>query len=546
MRCDDGTPFAGALMSEHHSMVRGRTLLAGKIVSDFGQSSIDCVIRRISDHGATVTAESPLSIPERFHLLIPHEGPPRPCKRVWQSGSEIGLEFEAVETRQAAPSAESPDRRTDTLMRGQMLALRSAMDEIETGVVLLDSDLRAQFINRAFRRMWALPDAVADSKPSYVALLYHGRDTGAYEISAAEMEAHSARRVQQMRDGDRTPCDLRRTNGEVIRVQSAVLPNGGRMLSYAYVTDIVRHSDELELLRNALDNISDGVMLLDADLRAQFLNKRVREYFGVTPEQVTTRPTYLELLRNAPDADQHDVAPDQLAALFGRRVEAARTGTPAVADKVLPNGRHIRMHCAITAANGRLMTFCDITDLVHNAELLEKLATVDAMTGLYNRRHFMVLAEAEWGRFQRYQRPLSMLMLDIDHFKSVNDRYGHAVGDEAIALVAAACQRGKRNSDVAGRLGGEEFAILLPETDAAQALVVAERVREGVAAQFLSVHKVRFNVTISVGVAEAVVSMPAIDALLRACDEALYQAKGSGRNRTVTWSAPAAPTLAAE
>src|SRR6202012_5946327 len=116
--------------------------------------------------------------------------------------------------------------------------------------------------------------------------------------------------------------------------------------------------------------------------------------------------------------------------------------------------------------------------------------------GFSNRRHFMTLAEAEWGRFQRYQRPLSMLMLDIDHFKSVNDRYGHAVGDEAIIAVVTACQNGKRNSDIAGRLGGEEFAILLPETDAAQATVVAERIRESVAAHIFSVHKVRFNVTI--------------------------------------------------
>jgi diguanylate cyclase (GGDEF)-like protein len=139
-----------------------------------------------------------------------------------------------------------------------------------------------------------------------------------------------------------------------------------------------------------------------------------------------------------------------------------------------------------------------------------------------------------------------MLMLDIDHFKSVNDRDGHAVGDEAIISVAAACQRGKRNSDIAGRLGGEEFAILLPETDTEQALVVAERIRESIAAQFLSVHKVCFNVTISVGIASASLSMSGVEALMRAADEALYQAKEAGRDRVVTWSAPTVSKLAAE
>lgn len=112
-----------------------------------------------------------------------------------------------------------------------------------------------------------------------------------------------------------------------------------------------------------------------------------------------------------------------------------------------------------------MLTYCDISDLVRSAEQLEKLATIDSMTGLFNRRHFLALAAAEWSRFLRYQRPLSMLAIDVDHFKSVNDRYGHAVGDEAIASVAATCQQCKRASDIVGRIGGEEFAVLLPETD---------------------------------------------------------------------------------
>src|SRR5580700_387958 len=156
-------------MAEQKFSLRGRTLLAGRIISNFGQSSIDCVIQRMSDRGATVTTESPLGIPSHFHLLIPGEGPPRPCKLVWQSGKELGLEFESADTKDEAPAAREPsERRAGSIANGQMLALRSALDEIETGVVLLDGDMRAQFINRAFRRMWALPDEVADRKPSLV------------------------------------------------------------------------------------------------------------------------------------------------------------------------------------------------------------------------------------------------------------------------------------------------------------------------------------------------------------------------------------------
>jgi diguanylate cyclase (GGDEF)-like protein len=537
-------------MSEHHSIPGGRTLLAGKVISNFGQSSIDCVVRRLSDHGATITVESPLGIPKQFHLRIPDNGPPRLCKMVWQSNKEIGIEFEVADAASADADAQPalPERRGDQMIRGQTLALRSALDEIQIGVVLLDADLRAQFINRAFRQMWKLPDQVADSRPAFAALMYHGRDTSAYEVAQADLDNYVAHRVGLVRAGSMAPLDLRRSNGEVIRMQCAALPNGGRMLSYTFVTDIVRHADELEILRNALDNISDGVLLLDAELNAQFLNHKMREYWGITEAQATAHPSYAKLIAEAPHAGSHGVPPEQLDAFLSSRVEAIRTAEPKVRDTKLADGRYVRVHCAVTPSGGRMLTYCDVTDLIRNSELLERLATTDSMTGLYNRRHFLSLAEAEWSRFQRYQRPLSMLMIDIDHFKSVNDRYGHAVGDEAIVSVATACLHNKRNPDVVGRIGGEEFAVLLPETDSAQAAIVAERIRERVAGHFLSVHSVQFKLTISIGFATAAVSMSGIDALMRAAHAALYQAKQGGRNRVARWPLPeaGAPRRAAE
>jgi diguanylate cyclase (GGDEF)-like protein len=467
---------------------------------------------------------------------------------VWQSDRELGLEFELSDARHQDPAAQPvpPERHGEQMARGQMLALRSAVDEIRIGIVLLDSDLRAQIINRAFRQMWKLPDQVADSKPAFAALMYHGRDTNAYRITPDDLDAYIANRVNLVRAGDTAALDLRRSNGEVIRMQCAVLPNGGRMLSYTVITNIVRHADELEVLRNALDNMSEGVLLFDADLKADFLNKKARQYFGVTLEQIAARPSYGELIANSPQDGEHGVAPEKLAEFFAERVEAVRSANPAIRDAETPDGRRIRVHCTVTPGGGRMMTYCDVTDLIRNAELLEKLATIDSMTGLYNRRHFLTLAETEWSRFQRYQRPLSILMIDIDHFKSVNDRYGHAVGDQAIISVATACQQGKRDSDVVGRLGGEEFAILLPETGSARAAVVAERIRESVAGHLLSAHDAQFKLTISVGTAAATASMSGTDALLRAADHALYQAKNEGRNRVTHWSPPSAPGLAAE
>jgi diguanylate cyclase (GGDEF)-like protein len=339
---------------------------------------------------------------------------------------------------------------------------------------------------------------------------------------------------------------VRTTNGEVLRIQCAVLPNGGRMLSYAYVTDIVRHSDDLKLLHTALDNVNDGVLLLDAELKVQFLNRKLRTYWNVSQEQAARHPSYGELIANVPDPGAYPVAQGDVQEFLTARVEEVRSATPAVRDLRIADGRTIRIHCSVTASGGRMLTYCDVSDLIRNAEMLEKLATIDSMTGLFNRRQFLSLAEAEWSRFQRYQRPLSVLVIDIDHFKSVNDRYGHAVGDEAIVSVANAYQQGRRASDVIGRFGGEEFVMLLPETDLAQAMVVAERLREAVAAHVLHVHKVQFKLTISVGVAQAILSMSGIDALLRAADQALYQAKAEGRNRVLQWSPQLEQKLAAE
>jgi len=536
-------------MTGQASKYHGRTLLAGKIICNFGQSTIDCVVHWISDRGATIEVESPLGMPRHFHLLITGEGVPRPCKLVWQSDKELGLEFEPVDAIKdtAAVEPDQPERRSgDSMLRGQMLTLRSALDEIQTGVVLLDDKLRAQFINHAFRVMWNVPDSMADRKPAFLALMYHCRDMHAYQAEGSDLDAIIVERLRQLKAGDDTALDLRQSNGEVIRVQCAVLPNGGRMLSYTKVTDIVRHTDELEGLRNALDNISEGVLLLDADLNAQFMNRKMREYWGLTEEQAAAHLSYQKIIAGAPHAGAHGVPPERLSAFLASRVEAVRTAQPRVRDARTPDGRHIRVHCAVTADGGRMLTYCDVSDLVRNAEQLEKLATIDAMTGLYNRRQFLVLAEAEWSRFQRHHRPLSMLMIDIDHFKSVNDRFGHAIGDEAIISVAAACQDGKRGSDIVGRLGGEEFGILLPETDQAQAWILAERLREKIAGHFLSAHEVQFKLTISIGIAATAVSVSGIGALLRSADQALYQAKSDGRNRTAQWSPPPTPGLAAE
>jgi PAS domain-containing protein len=122
--------------------------------------------------------------------------------------------------------------------------LSAALDQVDIGIVLLDSDTRAEFINRAFRNYFLLPDEKADSKPPFIALMYHGRDTGAFEMPEEELNTFIAERTAMMRSGDSTPININLTDGQVLRFSCTVLPDGGRMLSYTPVTDLVRHTDD--------------------------------------------------------------------------------------------------------------------------------------------------------------------------------------------------------------------------------------------------------------------------------------------------------------
>lgn len=190
---------------------------------------------------------------------------------------------------------------------------------------------------------------------------------------------------------------------------------------------------------------------------------------------------------------------------------------------------------AMGASAQRLRRSSFLTNVrLRNANFqLNELATQDYLTGCANRRHFYALAEAELARSRRYRRDLSVVLLDLDHFKSINDRYGHAAGDMVLHDLAEAIRATLRELDTLGRIGGEEFALLLPETSAPEAHRIAERLREMI--EDLRVHcdGADLSVTASFGVTERQPDDAGIDALIRRADFALYEAKAAGRNRVV-------------
>ena len=161
---------------------------------------------------------------------------------------------------------------------------------------------------------------------------------------------------------------------------------------------------------------------------------------------------------------------------------------------------------------------------------MERLATTDDLTGLLNRRAFFARAEAARLLSLRLDQPITLLMLDIDHFKQLNDRFGHATGDEALVKFSATCSEGLREHDILGRLGGEEFALALPGTDLDGALHAAERLRQGVVDTRLLTCGNNYTMTVSIGVVIIDPDENVPTALARA-DHALYEAKRNGRNR---------------
>ncbi|KQP37217.1 diguanylate cyclase [Pseudorhodoferax sp. Leaf274] len=288
-------------------------------------------------------------------------------------------------------------------------------------------------------------------------------------------------------------------------------------------TRALRESEErmLALLGNApvpmtVTRASDGIFV--------YANGPAAAGMGMTPAELIGQPAAM-LYRDVRDRERlyahyrRDGVVRDFEVLLRTRDDEDRWGLVTLVPMVYDGEASV------------MATVIDITARKHMEEELRRLATTDALTGVANRGHFMARAASELQRARRYGRPLAIVMLDIDHFKQINDQYGHSAGDEAIRQATAACCAMVRQQDLVGRLGGEEFGILLPEADMEAALHLAERLRERIAAMHvpLSPH-CALRMTASFGVAQWQDGEGA-DALLGHADSALYAAKHAGRNR---------------
>jgi len=272
-----------------------------------------------------------------------------------------------------------------------------------------------------------------------------------------------------------------------------------------------------------LESLGEGVLVLDAGNRIADFNPAARSMLRCLTPRARGRPA-AEVLR------EHPALVAELLSPGGRQL-----------DVQLPWGKGLKCYQVRVSRLkrgrrlvGKAVVFRDVTPETWRMDELEAKARIDALTGVYNRGHFLEMGRREMERAARAARPLAVILLDIDHFKEVNDTYGHDAGDTALKAVAATCAGALRSRDLLGRWGGEEFAVVLPGTSPEEACLVAERMRQEIAARRVVLDRtVTVELTASFGVAgrQRTTRDTSLEDLFKAADAALYRAKNSGRNR---------------
>jgi diguanylate cyclase (GGDEF)-like protein/PAS domain S-box-containing protein len=285
-----------------------------------------------------------------------------------------------------------------------------------------------------------------------------------------------------------------------------------------------------EKFRALVEMTSDWIWEVDVSGIYTYASPRVEALLGFKPEEVLGKTPFDLML------------PEEARRIETEFVNIAAERRPfhALENRNLHKAGHIVVletsGVPILAHDGKLLGYRgvdrDVTERKQLEDELRRQAHIDELTGLNNRRHFFHLAEQELARTKRYGGAFTVLMLDVDRFKLVNDSYGHQVGDRVLQELSEVCVTTLRHTDILGRIGGEEFAVLMPQTSSEQGLKMAERLRLAVAPAAVPLAKgeaVRF--TVSIGVTSFAEADAKIEDLLKRADTALYAAKKAGRNQ---------------
>ncbi len=369
-------------------------------------------------------------------------------------------------------------------------------------------------------------------------------------LFAEDLDDHRAEMARRMR-GESAVYERRfrcKDGGVLWAIVSATAlqdEDGQFVGSFAMLTDVSGRKQmenalqtSHEYINAVLDSVNDAVFVDDARTgRIIDVNCRMCEMYGYRREEVLQLEVGQLSLGKEPYSQ----------AAAAERLRKAREEGPQTFEWIAKkkSGRlfwvEVNIRFIVLGGEERfIVTVHDITDRKQMEEELRRLSTLDSLTGLLTRRRFFALAQQEYERFRRYHRPLALIMADIDYFKMINDQHGHLVGDQVLQAVAETLQRNLRQVDILGRYGGEEFVMVLPETDTATAHASAERLRAAIARVVVPTAQGSVSVTLSLGVAAISDGYPiGLEQLLDSADQMLYQAKQAGRNCVVVWDVTA-------
>jgi diguanylate cyclase (GGDEF)-like protein/PAS domain S-box-containing protein len=430
------------------------------------------------------------------------------------------------------------------------------LERIADGVLVVDAADRTLWANQAFLALYGLPSVEAAAGQRFEDLYRRAWD--------ADARSNALRRsLETLRENQRfsgAPYELQLPDDRWVRVveQRGDAVDGRGCFMHADITALKRQQQALidaetrardsEARYRLLAEYSSDVTVAVADGAIVYVSPAAFEMLGWQPGQIVGRtlaefchPDDLasvnEALRRLDGEPQADYRARVRHADGSHVWVESRARLSPVGLEPSPASRLLVLNVRCIAARKK------VEDELERALVrLEEQAVTDALTGLANRRRFDEALAVEWRRAQRDVAPLSLLMVDIDHFKTLNDTHGHPAGDAVLArLGSVLASFGQRAGDLVARYGGEEFTLLLPNTALEHALVIAEKLRRSVARQQWGDIGLPADtaIRVSVGVccADAGLLAGEGDALVRCADEALYAAKRAGRNRVVAWGA---------
>ena len=425
-------------------------------------------------------------------------------------------------------------RRADTLLVENAAKLKrindrfdAAISNMSQGLCLFDADKRLVISNKRYQEMYRLPDELVAPGTPLSRILQHYADRG--EATNLTVDQH-VQLMPTQRKQEFEPVD-----GRKIFIQRQPLPDGGWVATHEDVTEqkrseqlLAEKAAELEAMNirfdAALNNMSQGLCMFDAEQRVVVSNARYGDIYHLDRDRIRPGTTLAQILEYRREKGSHfcDVAPETY---LSRNVKEAKE------VRELADGRTVAIARHLMPGGGWLTTHEDITERARNERRIAYLAQHDLLTGLANRALFSEKLDEAAKRLQRHGTIFTVLMIDLDRFKQVNDTLGHPAGDQLLVEVARRLKSSLRDTDVVARLGGDEFAIIQEnEKDQREgAILLGRRIIQLIEKPF-EIDGREVGVGTSIGIAFAPEHGNDVEVLLKKADLALYAAKSAGRN----------------